>query len=168
MDVDLIPTLIDQYRETFEGEVSPGRCWITDGPPESAVLGTLDALSAAQAFTPPTPGGRSIAAHVQHLRYTLDLTLRRLHGENPATDWPGSFALPSDASNAAAQSELWSTLRRDLRTAYDGVLAFVQQHRGTPTEKWPPIHLAGLCAMTAHNAYHLGAIRQIAKLVRPK
>ena len=166
MDVELIPTLIDQYRETFEGEVTPGRVWITDGPPESAVLGALDALTPAQAFTPPTPGGRSIAAHANHLRYTLDLTLRRLHGENPATDWPGSFVVPASASDPRAQAELWSTLRRDLRTAYEGVLAFVQRQRSTPPEKWPPIHLAGLCAMTAHNAYHLGAIRQIAKVVR--
>ena len=166
MDVDLIPTLIDQFRETFEGEVSPGRVWIVDGPPQSALLGTLDALSPAQAFTPPTPGGRSIAAHVKHVRYTLDLTLRRLRGENPATDWPGSFALPASATDPAAQRQLWTDLRRDLRTAYDGVLAFVQQHRSTPAEKWPPIHLAGLAAMTAHNAYHLGAIRQMAKLVR--
>ena len=165
MDVDLIPTLIDQYRETFEGEVTPGRVWIVDGAPGLALLGTLDALSPAEAFAEPTPGGRSVAAHAQHVRYTLDLTLKRLHGENPAADWPGSFVVPV-APDAAGQGRIWSDLRRDLRAAYDGVLAFVRERRNTPAEKWPPIHLAGLVAMTAHNAYHLGAIRQIAKVVR--
>jgi hypothetical protein len=46
------------------------------------------------------------------------------------------------------------------------VLSFLQQQQRTlPPEKWPPIHVAGLAAVTAHNAYHLGAIRQIARVV---
>ena len=39
MNIDLIPTLIDQYQETFEGEVRPGACWITNGTRDGAVLG---------------------------------------------------------------------------------------------------------------------------------
>ena len=160
MQIDLIPTLIDQFRETFEGEVRPGVCWITDGRPDSALLGTLAALSAEQAYAPPVPGSKPIAAHVEHLRFTLAVTLERLHGRDPTPDWPSSFT-PPPASPAA-----WDALRRDLRRAYDGVLAFLQQQQRTlPPEKWPPIHLAGLAAVTAHNAYHLGAIRQITRVV---
>ena len=161
MHVDVIPTLIDQYRETFEGEVRPGMCWIVDGRRDAALLGTLQPLTAPQAFAPPVPGARPLAAHVAHLRFALDLTLRRLNGENPDADWPGSFELGDDASPPA-----WDRLRRDLRAAYDGVLAFLEQRRDAPPQDWPPIHLVGLTATIAHNAYHLAAIRQIAQVVR--
>ena len=163
MHIDLIPTLIDQYRETFEGEVRPGFCWITTGPRDGAVLGTLEALSAGDAFAAPSPGARSVAAHAAHLRFALELTLRRLHGENPPADWAASFELPPDRSESA-----WQALREGVRRAYEGVLAFLEQRRSVPVQDWPPIHVAGLCATTAHNAYHLGAIRQIAQVVRHK
>jgi hypothetical protein len=158
MQIDVIPTLIDQYRETFEGEVTPGMCWITDGRRESALLGTPDALPAGQAFAAPAPGAKPIAAHVAHLRFTLDVTLRRLRGEDPQPDWPASFDLPDDRSEAA-----WRGIRDDLRRSYEGVLAFLQARRAAPMQDWPPIHLAGLAATIAHNAYHLGAIRQMAR-----
>ena len=160
MNIDLIPTLIDQYRETFEGEVTKGMCWITSGTPDSALLGTLDALTPAQAFTPPTVDGHSIAAHAEHLRFALALTLRRLQGENPTADWSKSFDVLEQTP------ESWEKLKRDLRQSYEAVLAFLQERRLAPVEDWPPIHVAGLCAMTAHNAYHLSAIRQIAKVVK--
>jgi hypothetical protein len=160
MNIDLIPTLVDQYRETFEGEVAKGMCWITSGTPDSALLGTLDAVTAQQAFAAPIPGGRSIAAHAEHLRFTLALTLRRLHGENPTVDWSRSFDLREQTP------ESWTKLKRDLRQSYQAVLDFLQERRLAPVEDWQPIHVAGLCAMTAHNAYHLGAIRQIAKVVQ--
>jgi hypothetical protein len=161
MHVDVIPTLIDQYRETFEGEVQPGMCWIVDGRRTSALLGTLETLSPARAFASPVPGARSVASHVAHLRFALDLTLRRLNGENPTADWPASFELTDDTSPGA-----WERLRRDLRAAYDGVLAFLEERRETPPQDWPPIHLVGLTETIAHNAYHLAAIRQIAQVVR--
>ena len=160
MNVEVIPTLIDQYRETFEGEVRPGFCWITNGPRDGAVFGTLEALTPGQAFASPVPGARSVAAHVAHLRFALDLTLRRLNGENPPADWPGSFAV-ADTSPAG-----WASLQRDLRRAYDGVLTFLRQRQSLPPQDWPPIHLVGLTATIAHNAYHLAAVRQIAQVVR--
>ena len=159
MQIDLVPTLIDQYRETFEGDVRPGMCWITDGTRESALLGTIEALTPQQAHAAPRPGGKSIAAHVEHLRFTLELNLRRLHGENPPADWPASFNV-RDASPAG-----WEALKRDVRRAYEGMRAFFEQRGAVPAQDWQPIHLAGLAAMIGHNAYHLGAIRQIAKVV---
>lgn len=160
MQIDVIPTLIDQYRETFEGEVTPGMCWVTDGRRDSALLGTLDAVSARQAFAPPVAGARSIAAHAAHLRFTLDVTLRRLHGENPTPDWPSSFDVTGDGSEAA-----WRAMRDDLRRSCEAVLAFLQSRRNAPFQDWPPIHVVGIAAVTAHNAYHLGAIRQMARVV---
>lgn len=160
MQIDLTPTLIDMYRETFEGEVKPDWCWIVSGPAEASVLGSLAALSAEDAYAVPAPGRKSIAAHAAHLKYTLELTLKRLHGENPPSDWPSSFVV-GEPSPAA-----WTQLQRDLRTAYDAVLAFFDRMRDQPISAWQPIHVTGLAAMIGHNAYHLGAIRQLMLDVR--
>jgi len=159
VQVETIPTLIDQFRETFEGEVRPGWCWVTDGPPESAVFGTIERLTAAQAFAAPAPGARSVAAHAAHLRFALDLTLKRLEGANPPADWKSSFDL--EDTTAAG----WELLKDRLRDSYAAVAAFLEQRKSQPVTDWPPINLVGLAAMTAHNAYHLGAIRQIARVV---
>jgi len=37
--------------------------------------------------------------------------------------------------------------------------------KSTPITDWPSLHVAGLTAMIGHNSYHLGAIRQIARIV---
>ena len=160
MDIDAVPTLIDQYRETFEGEVTPGMCWITDGRPDTAIFGTIAPLTYEQAFARPAPGGKTVAAHVEHLRFTLDLTVRRLNGENPPADWKSSFITPPPSAEA------WAHLQSELRRAYGEVLSILQRSRNLAPDDWPPIQLVGLSALTAHNAYHLGAIRQIANVVR--
>jgi hypothetical protein len=160
MNIDTMPTLIDQFRETFEGEVEPGMCWITDGTPEATVFGTIELLSADEALAAPAPGARSIAGHVAHLRFALDLTTQRLRGQNPPADWKTSFDLPD------ASPQGWQSLKRELRRAYDLVVAILQESRGKQVQDLPPINLVGMVAMTAHNAYHLGAIRQIAQVVR--
>lgn len=137
MNIEPIPTLIDQYRETFEGEVTKGMCWITDGTPESTVFGAIDTLTSEQAMASPAPGAKSIAAHTAHLRFALDLTATRLRGANPPADWASSFNL-SDSSPAG-----WDALKRDLRRAYDTVLAsfkrvaanrFKRCHRSTSSD----------------------------------
>lgn len=155
MQVDLTPTLIDMYRETFEGEVAPGWVWIVGGAPEESVTGALKALTADQAYAEPAPGRKSIAAHAAHLKYALELTLKRLHGENPPSDWPASFNV------GHASPEAWEQLQADLQKAYDGILNFYNAMRDKPIAEWEPIQAAGLAAMIGHNAYHLGAIRQL-------
>ena len=160
MNIDTVPVLIDQFRETFEGEVTPGMCWITDGTPQSTVFGVIEALTPEQALAAPLPGARSIAGHTAHLHFALALTARRLRGEDPPADWSKSFDL-ADASPRG-----WEALKRDLRSAYDGVLAILQESRGKQVREIPPINLVGLAATIAHNAYHLGAMRQIVQVVR--
>jgi len=155
MQVELTPTLIDMYRETFEGEVKPNWCWIVSGPAEASVIGSLAGLTADKAYAAPGPGRKSIAAHAAHLKYALELMLKRLHGENPPGEWERSFDV-GEPSPAA-----WKQLQQDLRTAYDGVLAFFDQKRDEPISDWQPIHVVGLAAMIGHNAYHLGAVRQL-------
>ena len=85
-----------------------------------------------------------------------------MRGENPPADWGSSFNLPDASPNG------WESLKRDLRGAYDSVLAILQENRDKAVQDIPPINLVGLAGTTAHNAYHLGAIRQIAQVVRER
>lgn len=158
MDVQVMPTLIDQFRETIEGQVGDWT-WIIDPKPDAGLLAILDAISHERAFAKPPTSTHNIAAHVAHLRFTFDLTLKRARGEDPIADWASSFNLP--APSAAA----WDTLRDDLRAAYHALLDEFNQYRETPPQDMLPIHLVGLAAMSAHNAYHLAAIKQIARAV---
>jgi hypothetical protein len=111
MQIELTPTLVDMYRETFEGSVKPNWCWIVSGPAEDSVLGSLAGLSVEQAYAAPLPGRKSIAGHAAHLKYALELTLKRLHGENPPSDWKSSFEVSEPSSTA------WAQLQQDLRAA---------------------------------------------------
>lgn len=160
MDLDLVPTLIDQFRETIEGPQKPDWVWITDGKPGSDLFGTLERLTPQQAFAEPTPGGKSIAAHVEHLRFTFDVTVQRMAGKDPRPDWAASFVV-ADTSPAA-----WDIQKRELRRSYQALLDAFNAHRDKPITDWNPWHAAGLAAMIGHNAYHLGAIRQMAQVVR--
>jgi hypothetical protein len=160
MDLDLVPTLIGQFQETIEGPIQKDWCWITDGKPGSDLFGTLDTLTPAQAFASPTPNGKSIAAHVEHLRFTFDVTVERMAGKDPRPDWATSFAI-ADTTPAA-----WEILKREVRRSYQALLDAFNAHRDKPINEWNPWHSAGLAAMIGHNAYHLAAIRQIALVVR--
>lgn len=157
MDIQVLPTLIDMMRETFEGEVVPGQVWITD--PGAGLFDSLKDIDADKAFAPPVDGARPIAAHVAHLRFALDLMLERWQGKNPPADWASSFDIPP-ASPAA-----WEGLQRHLRRAYDAMLALLEKERTKAPQDLPPINLVGLSALIGHNAYHLGAIRQIRRVV---
>jgi len=155
MEIDLTPTLIDMYRETFEGAIQPDWFWIVSGSPADSVLGTLAEISWEQAYFRPAPERKSIAAHAAHLRFTLELTLRRWSGENPVADWASSF----DAGEESP--EAWAQLQRDLENKYTALLNAFELQRHRPIAEWLPIHAAVLSAMIGHNAYHLGAIRQL-------
>ncbi len=158
MQVDAVTELIRQYRGTFEGDV--GSSWITDGKADSGVLGCIDILTAEQAYAAPVQGARSVAGHVAHLRFSLDLLVQRMQGDNPHADWKNSFNLDNGME--------WSALKADLRRAYDAALVEIEKQRNAPLAEWPGIHVAGLCGTIAHNAYHLGAIRQIGMVVATK
>lgn len=157
MEVDAVTELVRQFRETFEGDV--GSSWITDGKEDSGVLGYIDTLTPEQAATPPFDGAQSVAGHVAHLRFSLDLFVQRIYGQDPPADWANSFNLNNDRD--------WESLRTDLHRAYAKASQIVEaQARTVPLADWPDLFLVGLCALIAHNAYHLGAIRQVGNVVR--
>ncbi len=121
-------------------------------PADPGLLASLDALSASAASA--RPGGRSsIAAHVDHVRYGLELLDRWAAGEkDPFTD--AEYA--ASWRRQHVDEPAWRGLREALRHEAQAWLTAVQQPRELD---W--IELTGIVASVAHLAYHLGAVRQI-------
>lgn len=137
--------------EAFAGPADPRSTHFVNNLPDCGVFGTLDALTAEQASTPVEDGGATAAAQAEHLRFSLDVSVRWLRGEPVKADWERSWAVTQ------VDGDAWTELRRQLRATYEAFVVMVHQ-RPMDVEL-----LEGLVATVAHAAYHLGALRQIAK-----
>lgn len=120
-------------------------------PGDAGLLRSIDRLSAAQASAPAPGGGASIAAHVDHLRYGLELLNRELAGERAFdnADYAASWR------RLTVSDREWAERRDQLRRESTRVMDIVNR-RGVIGGD-----LLNVLAMVAHLAYHLGAIRQI-------
>lgn len=121
------------------------------------LLRSLNNLSAADA-SQSAQGGATIAAHTQHVRYGLSLMNRwTSEGGDPfaSAKW-GEAWMVSDVSE-----QQWDELRAGLREEAHRWISALGQPRDLQQ-----VELAGVIASVAHLAYHLGAVRQIAKSAR--
>ncbi|MEW6051555.1 MAG: DinB family protein [Candidatus Zixiibacteriota bacterium] len=118
---------------------------------------TLDTLSAAEASRPTTPGGTSIAGHVEHIRFYLRVMNDYMDGKfYEKLDWKQSWLV-----HTVSEQE-WTELRQRVRDDYRGLLAHLQSFPDWNDER----RLGGVIAVVAHTAFHIGAIRQMVKVVR--
>ena len=124
-----------------------------DGSGNHGLLATLAALTAPQA-SDPTALGVSVAAHAAHVAYHMEVVVLWENGERGPFDWKGSFG------SGQVTPEEWTALQARVKVAYESLLHLPQD----PAE--PPEDTAGgLAGAVAHLAYHLGAIRQLVKLL---
>jgi hypothetical protein len=121
-------------------------------PGDRGLLASLDLLTADAASARPD-GRSSIAAHVDHLRYGLELLNRWAQGEkDPFSDADYSTSWQrQDVSDAE-----WRDLRQALVRQARLWLNAIEQPRDLDD-----VELTGMLASAVHLAYHLGAIRQI-------
>jgi enamine deaminase RidA (YjgF/YER057c/UK114 family) len=137
-------------RETFEG--SP------DGQPSAFLdrgvgfFSTLNALSAADVSK--DFGGTTIAAQAEHAKFYLDRLCEFIHGRTERVNWDDSWLI--ETVNDAE----WDALRESIKHAYESCLRCLAS-----VEDWTEDRTGMAIGMVAHTAYHLGAIRQIAKSV---
>jgi hypothetical protein len=118
---------------------------------DRGLLASLDMLSAAAASA--TPDGRaSIAAHVDHLRYGLELLNRWTEGHDPFAD--ADYAASWQRRRVSVHE--WRNLRMALARE-----AHAWQESAAQPRVWNEATLTGAVASAVHLAYHLGAIRQI-------
>lgn len=144
------------FSELSDGAETPGGAFILNSG-DVGLLRSLDRLDAAEASRA-VDGGASIAAHAQHLRYGLSLMNRwAREGGNPFADATWDLAWRIHAVDASQ----WAEIRAGLAD---------EVHRWRETlgieRTTQPVELTGMIASIAHLAYHLGAIRQIARAAR--
>ncbi len=137
-------------RETFEG--SP------EGKPSAYLdrgvgfLITVDGLSADAAST--EFQGTTIAAQTEHAKFYLDRLCEFINGRTERVNWDDSWLI--ETVNEAE----WEALRSSVRHAYENTLRCV-----AAVEDWTELRVGMAMGLVAHTAYHLGAIRQIAKAI---
>ncbi len=153
MDVhDLIQSIDTLLSEAYAGPADPSSTWFVDNAPEAGILGVVAKVTAHEASWSSNPGqpGTTIAANVEHLRWSLANANGILHGEPFQGSWRESWNT-LDIDEAA-----WDSLRQALRSEFEALLVNLGQQTDLPG-----IYLNGVLALIPHAAYHLGSIRQL-------
>jgi hypothetical protein len=154
------PTPLHRALSALLGELIDGpaaeAAWILN-PGDPGLLRSLEKLSAASASAVPPNGGSSIAAHVDHLRYGLQVMNRWSRGEDPFADADYAASWRRQAVSDTEWAALLNELRAEARTWCEAA---------TESRTRNDVELTGVLASIAHLAYHLGAIRQIERSTR--
>ncbi|HEX5872288.1 MAG TPA: DinB family protein [Longimicrobium sp.] len=140
--------------EAFAGPADPRSTHFVNNQPDCGLLGTLDGLTAEQASTPVEEDGATAAAQAEHVRFSLDVSTRWMQGDRAKADWARSWDVRE------VDDDAWTELRDQLRRAYEAFVVTVHQ------QPMDAELLEGVVATVAHAAYHLGALRQIARHAR--
>lgn len=154
-DTSIAATLATLFRELIDGAPRQPSYMLNTG--DAGLLASLDKISPTDA-SHVHAGGASIAAHVDHLRYGIALMNAWRSGvENPWSnaDWTISWRKTSVSENE------WKQLRAALREETHRWLDTLGTARGLDETQ-----LIYMMASIAHLAYHLGAIRQMDRVIR--
>ncbi len=135
-------------RETFEGspEGQPS-AYLDRGVGIFETLGEVSANAASVEFH-----GTTIAAQTEHAKFYLDRLCEFINGRTEAVNWDASWLI--ETVNDAE----WDALRESVRHSYENMMRCLAD-----VPEWNEIRIGMAMGMVAHTAYHLGAIRQVAK-----
>ena len=123
----------------------------------TSLFETMAGLSADEASRPVTETGTTIAAHVEHLRFYLRVMENYMDGQSAdGLDWKQSWL------RITVTPEEWDSLRRQLRDDHTRLMAHLKRFDDWNDER----RIGGALGIVAHTAYHLGAIRQMQRLVK--
>lgn len=149
---DFVNNLLFFFTETFEGTPEFPTAYLDTNV---SFFDACQAISAAQASTPIASGGMTLAAHVEHTRFYIDLLLKHMQGRaTKDVNWDETW------QHQTVSEDAWNALKSDLETSYQAVKSHIQQ-----LSTWKNIDIGDGLAMVVHSAYHLGAIRQIMKVL---
>ena len=135
-------------RETFAG--SP------EGQPSAyldrgvGVFATMAGISAEAASR--HHHGTTIAAHTEHAKFYLDRLCEYMNGRTEDVNWEDSWLIET------VDDDEWTALQESVRKAYENSLKCLAEDRD-----WGDMQVGMAIGLVAHSAYHLGAIRQMAK-----
>ena len=145
---DFVESVAYLLRETFEGSpAGEGSAYLDQGVGVFNTLDKISASGASQAFY-----GTSVAAQTEHAKFYLDRLCEFINGRTAKVNWEDSWLIET------VNEEEWDALRSVVRTAYENALRCLAEPR-----EWSEDQVGMAIGLVAHTAYHLGAIRQIAK-----
>lgn len=139
------------FKETFEGSPAEGSIYLDRGVGVFNTIADLDSFAASNRVS-----GSTIAAQTDHLRYYLEVLNNFLQGIAQTADWSRSWKIEE------VSEDEWNKIKIDLRKTYEKVAATFQK-----IGDWDEDRISEAMAIVVHTAYHLGAIRQIAKAGQP-
>lgn len=145
---DFLKDVLLILRETFEGSPEGEGSAYLDR--RAGVFNTLEKLSAEQVSL--EVGATTIAAHTEHAKFYLDRICEFMNGRTEDIKWEQSWLIET------VNETEWNHLRDGMRKSYEEALRTF-----AGIETWNQDNIGDAVAIVAHTAYHLGAIRQIAK-----
>jgi len=149
---DLNAALLLVLEETFE---SVQGIYLDRG---TSVFETLSTISAEEASRPTARTCASLAAHVEHMAFYIETILKFIRGEQPEADWNEIWGRVE-----AVTPKEWEASQHRLKAALGQVKSLIEN-----TDEWRSSdEIAGAIGLVAHNAYHLGEIRQALCALRP-
>jgi hypothetical protein len=147
---DFLKDVLLILRETFEGSpAGQASAYLDRG---IGFFSTLEKLSAAQVSQ--DFGGTTVAAQTEHAKFYLDRMTEFIKGRTEKVNWEQSWLIET------VNEEEWKHLREAVEKSYENVLQTFAE-----VETWNQDNIGDSIAIIAHTAYHLGAIRQIIKLM---
>ncbi len=148
---DLAEEILYLLTETFESPIKDGNAYLDRG---AGVFMTLDKISAEDASRPAFPGATTLAAQTEHVRFYLVALEGFVTGAHTRVDWSQSWQ-----TTTVTEAE-WDTLRAELRKTYEHTAELIRSF-----ERWDENELGDALAMLTHSAYHLGAMRQLVRVL---
>lgn len=145
---DFTTALSILFRETFEGmPTAEEQVYLAH---DTGIFATLGKLNAEQAST--EHNSTTIAAHSEHARFYIELLDSYLNRDMRVVDFKQSWNV-----KIASENE-WDDLRENLSKVYRKTAETLEKN-----EVWGLDTITVAMGIVAHTAYHLGAIRQMAK-----
>ncbi len=144
------------FEEVYDGP-KHSYTWFIGNDPGSGLLGTLSTLNAAEASTPLIEGGTTIAAHVEHLRWSLEKANKFMRGEKPEMVWSESWSV------RVVDEASWVKMINQVREEYSSAVEQIKYAMWESEEQ-----VLEVLALAPHAAYHLGAIRQMVLAVKKR
>ena len=149
---DFTSNFFTLFKETFEGPPpQTASCYLDQG---GGLLQSLENISAADASRSVRPDAPTIAGHCEHVRFYVDVLHRFMHESLGKIDWKQSWLVRT------VNDAEWDALRNELRREYAAVTEELQK-----AEDWTDTPLGEALAILTHTAYHLGAIRQLVRMM---
>lgn len=145
---DFLKNVLIILRETFEGSpAGQSSAYLDQGIGIFSTLAGIDWETASR-----YQGGTTVAAHTEHAKFYLDRLCEFINGATEKVNWEQSWLIET------VNETEWNYLCEGMRKSYEGVLRCFAE-----IETWNDDNIGESIAIIAHTAYHLGAIRQMAK-----